>query len=149
ERERVPPGTAAHVEHAPARRELERVDEEPDLLLGALRECVAQVRRPEEARNLVEPRTRLHRWHLSHEMTTQLTSATGVSAGPVPGPSCRAPPRVLAHSPGLPRPDPSESARTPPPRRRSGSPGRPRCSRGCRRAAGRARLAHPLGAGHL
>ena len=39
-----------------ARLEPERVDEEVDLLLGPLRERVAQVRRPEERRDRVEPR---------------------------------------------------------------------------------------------
>ena len=55
QRERVAPGTAPDVEHAHPRLERERVDEEVDLLLGAHRERVAQVRRPEVVGDRVEP----------------------------------------------------------------------------------------------
>src|SRR5207253_4323683 len=48
-------GTAPDVEDAHARLEPQRVDEEPDLLLGALGERVAQVRRPRVRGDVLEP----------------------------------------------------------------------------------------------
>ena len=55
ERERVTPGPHPTSSTRMPRLEPERVDEELDLLLGALRERVAEVRRPEELGDRVEP----------------------------------------------------------------------------------------------
>ena len=51
----VAAGAAADVEHPHPRLEPEHVDEERDLLLGALRERVAQVGRPEVVGDRLEP----------------------------------------------------------------------------------------------
>ena len=55
ERQRVPAGAAAGVEHAHPRFEREHVDEEVDFLVGTERERVLEIRRPEKRRDRVEP----------------------------------------------------------------------------------------------
>ena len=77
QRERVPPGPAADVEHPHPRLEPERVDEEVDLLLGALGERVPQVGRPEELGDRVEP-VGIPGWHAGH--TERLRNTLGESA---------------------------------------------------------------------
>lgn len=66
QREGVTSRSAAHVEHTRARTQSEPLEQERDLLLGSVRERVAEVRGPEEPRELVEPVVVRRERHIGH-----------------------------------------------------------------------------------
>ena len=74
---------ASHVEHPHARFEAERLDQEPDLLLGALGEGVPQVGVAEVVREVLEPVVALGPGHVgsSRRTTAVWRPSTTVAAG--------------------------------------------------------------------